>query len=727
MSSTTDATAPATTARHWWRGGHVVALLVLALSLLLVFLAWSQMRKRELGLAEEQFRGSAGRQAALVQLHLNNIELTLRGGASLFTAVEQPTPQHWRGYVDGLQLQSRFPSLLGLGYAINVDAPGLARLQEEWRDAGYGLLQLRPHGQRERYGPILYMAPETQLNLGARGFDMYSEPVRRQAMQAAMDSGEPRLSASLVLMRDASHPMQSLVFYTPVYAGPVAANVQARRAAMRGWVFAPFRIDTMLDGALQTAPMRLPLRLVDVTSGNPVVLYQDAGVDAEHAFTHSLTRPMYGRQWRFEFHSGPHDAAAPQLAALDSLLYAGIATSLLLFALVWSLASVESRARRLAARMTDSYRLSEQRFRSAIHFSAIGKALLDSHGNIVECNPALAKIVGRDAEALAGQMFDGLLDDGDTAADDAQAEEGGVTRQTRSLRRSDGETRHVQLTYAPVPHEPGIDLARLVQVEDVTERLRAEADVLALNRTLEARVAARTRELSEANRALEAFAYSVSHDLRAPLRGIEGFSRLLSEQHAAQLDDTGRDYLDRVRRGTARMGDLIEALLTLARIGRSEPQLDDINLTELAEEVAAGLADADPQRRVQVSIAADMQAQGDRALLRNLLENLMGNAWKFTRDRADARIEVGQSRDDEGHLWFHVADNGAGFDPDYAGKLFKPFQRLHSQEDFPGHGIGLASVKRIVERHGGEIRAEGSPGQGATFRFTLGAVAGEDA
>ena len=175
-----------------------------------------------------------------------------------------------------------------------------------------------------------------------------------------------------------------------------------------------------------------------------------------------------------------------------------------------------------------------------------------------------------------------------------------------------------------------------------------------------------------------------------------------------------------MRWGTARRGELIDAMLKLARIGRAEPEVADVDMSALAEDVVAGLADADPGRAIDLRIEPGMRAQGDRTLLQNLLENLLGNAWKFTRDRDDARIEFSSEMGDDQRPWFVVRDNGAGFDPDYASKLFKPFQRLHSQDEFPGHGIGLASVKRIIERHGGEIRAEGRPGQGAAFRFRLG-------
>ena len=613
------ADAPPATRRM--RYGYPFAILVLVVSVLVVVVAWDHARQRELRLASQQFRGLAGQQASLVQMHLNNIEVTLRGGASLFAAVDQPTPEQWRRYVDGLRVPSRFPFVLGLGYAVYVDGHGLTRLQEAWREDGRGLLEIRPRGHRERYGPILYMEPRSPGNSTAVGYDMYSEPTRHRAMHAAMLSGQSRLSGRVVLMRDAARPEHSLVLYMPVYRGAdLGESAQLRRASMRGWVYAPFRIGAMLRAALPPAQTRTMLRVVDTTDGGHVLLHQDPGIDAtRHAFTHSLTMWFYGRRWRFDFFSGPAASAAPQLGGLDKLLLAGLAACLLLFAMTWQLASTEARARRIAADMTQGYRRSEQRFRNAMRYSAIGKALLDSNSAIVENNPAFARILGRDDAALAGRSLNDFLDDGDTqplATSQMQAfdEAGGVIRLTRTLCRGDGEVRHVHLTFAPVPNEPGIDVVRLVQVEDVTERVRAEAAVQALNRTLETRVAARTREISEANRELESFAYSVSHDLRAPLRAIEGFSRMLGERHAEGLDATGRDYLERVRKGTARMGELIDALLKLSRIARTEPGIADVDLSVLAEEVFAGLADAEPGRRIDF-----IWTRNKRAVERNSL------------------------------------------------------------------------------------------------------------
>ena len=250
-----------------------------------------------------------------------------------------------------------------------------------------------------------------------------------------------------------------------------------------------------------------------------------------------------------------------------------------------------------------------------------------------------------------------------------------------------------------------------------TAARRSESRVRTLNRSLEARVETRTRELSEANRELEAFAYSVSHDLRAPLRSIEGFSRVLGDRYAPVLDETGRDYLQRVRNAAGRMSELIEALLKVSRVGRGDLVPEPLDLSKMAEEIVGELRTVEPRRNVEVDIAPGLVARGDRALVRSLLQNLLANAWKFTRDRDDALVEFGCEEDG---VTFYVHDNGAGFDQAYVDKLFRPFQRLHDDAKYAGEGIGLATVKRIVERHGGTITASGRPGRGAVFTFTLG-------
>jgi len=230
--------------------------------------------------------------------------------------------------------------------------------------------------------------------------------------------------------------------------------------------------------------------------------------------------------------------------------------------------------------------------------------------------------------------------------------------------------------------------------------------------------AAFVEELERKNSELEAFSYSVSHDLRAPLRSIDGFSQLLLQDNADQLDPQSQDYLRRVRESAQRMGELIDDLLSLSRVGRAGLRRESVDLTSIARAVFDELQKKDPERRVNLRVAERLLAQADNGLMRVLFDNLLGNAWKFTAKVSEPRIEVGTDQQQGGTIFF-VRDNGAGFDMNYAENLFRPFQRLHNEAEFAGTGIGLATVHRVVDRHGGRIWASGAVDKGATFYFTI--------
>jgi signal transduction histidine kinase len=246
-------------------------------------------------------------------------------------------------------------------------------------------------------------------------------------------------------------------------------------------------------------------------------------------------------------------------------------------------------------------------------------------------------------------------------------------------------------------------------------RREIEASTERTARQLAEAKAAMVEELERKNQELEAFSYSVSHDLRSPLRGIDGFSAALEEDFGDVLEPEAREHLARIRSSVQRMNELIEDLLKLSRVGRGELVRAPVSVEALARRVGEDLARRDPQRRVTLTVAAALEAEADRALVQVLLENLIGNAWKFTAKTDDARIEVGRRADGA----FFVRDNGVGFDMDHAGRLFRPFQRLHRESEFPGTGIGLATVYRIVDRHGGRVGAESAVGHGTTVWFTL--------
>jgi PAS domain S-box-containing protein len=339
---------------------------------------------------------------------------------------------------------------------------------------------------------------------------------------------------------------------------------------------------------------------------------------------------------------------------------------------------------------------------------------------ITQFNHAFERLTGRSVEEVLGKELDILF------PEDSREESLALIRKTVAGERwevveipilqKDGAVRTVLWNSAALfASDSKTVVATIAQGQDITERKLAEGEIRQLNENLKQRAI----ELEAINRELEAFSYSVSHDLRAPLRSMSGFSQALLEDYSDKIDEPGRDYLRRIIGGSELMARLIDDLLELSRVTRSEIRWETVNLSELAQTTVDDIKRTTPERSVEVKISDGLTGYGDSYLLRLVLGNLIGNAWKFTAGRSRAMIEFGTIASDGERVYF-VRDNGAGFDMAYADKLFKPFQRLHSATEFPGSGIGLATVQRIIHRLGGRVWAEGKVDQGATFFFTLG-------
>ena len=376
-------------------------------------------------------------------------------------------------------------------------------------------------------------------------------------------------------------------------------------------------------------------------------------------------------------------------------------------------------------RAEQALRESETHFRAFFERANIGMATTSPEKGWIEVNAALCGMLGRSPEELRRLTWAELTHPDDLAADVTQFERlvaGDIDGYVLDKRfvRGDGGIVHTHLVVHAVRESgrPGFAYVAAM-LEDVSDRVRAERELRRLNAELELRVEARTAQLQEANRELESFAYSVSHDLRAPLRALDGFSEILAEDYGTVLDAEGLRHLARIRAAAQRMGELIDALLALSRLTRLEPATEDVDLSATARRIGERLRRAEPGRRVELTVEPGCCARADARLAEAVLGNLLDNAWKFTARRDLAHIEVGHAEVD-GELVFFVRDDGAGFDMSYADKLFEPFQRLHATEEYPGTGIGLASVRRIVSRLGGRCWAEGAEGVGATFSFTLG-------
>lgn len=365
-------------------------------------------------------------------------------------------------------------------------------------------------------------------------------------------------------------------------------------------------------------------------------------------------------------------------------------------------------------------------FRMVVEASPSAMVMVDRQGLIVLVNAAARRMFGYEYQEMLGAPVEMLMPeryrDGHRGLRVGFQTNSPVSRPMGSGRdlfakRKDGSEFPVEIGINPIPMgDQTMVLSSIIDVSDRAERLRQANEALT----------ARTHELETVNRELEAFAYSVSHDLRAPLRSMDGFSQALMQDYADTLDDTAKDYLARIRRGAVRMGQLIDDLLKLSRVTRSGLSPVPVDLSELATAVINDLQMADPLRRVRVEIEPELRDVADPRLMMVVLTNLIGNAWKFTRPKADAHIRFGREQWD-GKLQYCVADNGVGFDMRYVAKLFTPFQRLHGAGEFEGTGIGLVTVERVIRRHAGQVTIQSALGQGTRVYFTLAAKEHSDA
>ncbi|MEA3202224.1 MAG: hypothetical protein QOE90_3652 [Thermoplasmata archaeon] len=366
----------------------------------------------------------------------------------------------------------------------------------------------------------------------------------------------------------------------------------------------------------------------------------------------------------------------------------------------------------------------EARSRTSLVLESAGDGIVGvgADGRVIFANPVAATLLRAEDAGLRGRELAEFVKPGGDRPDPfsnarSRSDQSVHRGETLLVRARDGSAIPAEWVSTPIA-KGGVAIGSVITLKDISERKRVEAELDAHREHLEETVRQRTAALRGANRELEAFSYSVSHDLRAPLRSLDGFSHALIEDYGGKLDERGLDYLQRVRKASQRMARLIDDLLTLSRVTRAPLAREPVDLSAMARAIVGELRAASPERDVDAVVAEGLAVRGDARLLQLALQNLLGNAWKFTSKHERARIEFG-AEVQRGRTIYHVRDDGAGFDMAYAGKLFGAFQRLHTSDEFEGTGIGLATVQRVIRQHGGSVWARGAIERGSTFFFTL--------
>ncbi len=711
---------------------RVVLVLTLLLSVATTFAVHTSTQKGQALRFENAVQGAQDRIAAQLETYV----AVLRSTTAFFTASDFVSNAEFHTYVQRLNLEQRYSGIQGIGFSLRVAEGREDSVMAAQRAAGQTGFRLWPEESEVERHAIVFLEPQDARNREAMGYNMYAEPIRREAMQRARDTGQAALSGKVKLVQEIGPDRQrGFLIYLPFYRGGAPPPTEGeRRAALEGFVYAPFRADDVLASVFTTreAP-RAAFRIYDGPITAPEALLHDSrrvGIVpvARPRYTAERQIEVAGRVWTVVFSETPlfRSVTVHGVEWYIGLLCVGL--SLLVFVFI-------REQERAAVRARDA----EQRLRALLERMPVGVLVADASGCVDFANTAARRLWA--FEPLPAEADD-IREVATWTAPlrEAAPDPLGIERALRGrpaedellALHADGTERTLLRATLPMQGGPSNEPQAMVVVVDLSAQREAqEAEARAL-REHDAREAAEAREvemrrvadaLQRSNRELQEFAYIASHDLQEPLRRISAFIDLIRLDYTEKLDEQGRHYLDRIQHGALRLSHLIRDLLVFSRLTTRRRTLSPVPLAPLFERLVAALETPLREAGGTVDIGELPTIVADAPQMRQMFEQLLANAVKFHRDGAAPRIEIrgGAAEGPEGMPgWrIEVRDNGIGFEPRYAERIFTPFQRLHPQGTYEGTGIGLAICRRIVENHHGTIDVESVPGDGCTFRVWL--------
>ncbi len=733
-----------------WVHNSYTAWGVLLCGIILTIVAWWASDKLVDRVSELRFNTRANEISSAIRQRMDVYEDVLWGGVSFLNVIGDVNRNQWQQYVARLDVDTRWPGIQGLGYSIPVSPEDKQSHINAIRAEGFPDYLIRPEGVREEYSAIIFLEPFDWRNQRAFGYDMWSNDMRRAAMTRARDTGLASISGIITLVQETDDDVQrGFLTYVPLYESDMpVSSVEERRAAFRGWVYAPFRMADLMEGILGDNPGAIGFEVFDgdTTSDNLMFNSREttemSAVSADNVHMATTQISLQGRNWtvRFLADQSALDVAAARLPLLIGVV--GVIVNIFLFYVVASQASLQRRARGIARDMTARIRssneklesstkqlqererqlqASEAKLRSVIETVPDGIITTDQAGNILGFNPSAETIFGYAAEEVIGKNVEMLMPKKYAIAHTSHMEKfaNGSGAGVIGKRRVMTGLHKTGATFE-------IDLIINQGSEDtITGVVRNIADQVAAERELDQTVL----RLEKSNAELGHFAYVASHDLQEPLRKVQAFSDRLRTKYESALDEEGLDYLARMHQATKRMQKLINDLLEYSRIGTKGEEFATIDLDVLVREVVNDLefqiieANAEVEvKKLPVVTAAPLQ-------MRQLFQNLIGNALKYRREDVSCRVCISSAIVDQndmsqgsGSTRFYnisIVDNGIGFDQKYVTRIFGIFQRLHGRSKYEGTGIGLAICQKIVEQHGGLIFASSASGEGSSFTVSL--------